>query len=274
MKKLSTLPSVQINLEKFKLLISGLADGGAFNKKVVEIRRKLRIPDDGLSTDQEIEKWTNWISDESDKVVSNKKWKEKIRKLDKDDPSFAKKKREIHKEIPLFFLGSSARDLVAKSPDLTENFIDTVCHYIKFGDRRIRIPNNYQIVIQKRNGKTIPTIELYGELTEHELAEMIKIIKLGNKHSEYFTSLKPLGELDKAITIMNLTKEKGTKLQSLVPDFEDDGKISDAYIVTEVVNERLDTRSRSKTNRAGVRKIRSRMEERLKEHFPKTYKPL
>lgn len=272
MKKTSTLTSVQINLEKFKLLIHDFVDGGDFNRKVAEIRKILRVPKDGISTDQEAIDWENWVMTESEAVQSSKKWRGKIKKLDKNNPDFEKKHQQLLKEIPLYFLGYSARKLVNENPDLTENFIDTVREYIKFGSGRFRIPNNYEITIQERNGKKIPTIEIYGELAEHEFAEIMRLMKFHNKHEQYYKRYSPLGDLDEFIKIKKLSGKKGQKILSNTPDLEKDGTYLDESIVTDIMPEWKDTNTRKKANLALIRQKRLRINERIEELFPNTYK--
>lgn len=266
MKKGSTFASVKINLEKLKLLISGSVDGNEFNDKIREIRKMVNIPEEGMSEDEQRKEWVERMMTQLDK------WQKDSRKLDKSDPNFSEKKRAISKKCDTFHLRRCAEDLVASNPDLSENFIDSIIEYAKYGKSLLPIPNNYRIIIQERNGKRVPTLELYGELTASELSEAKKILEMRNQDKQYFTRHRGLEEFNKSLKIKNLSQKRGSRLESTIPDVEKDGKFTDQSIVTEIIKERLDTSTRKKTNQAQIRQKRRRIEKRAKELFPNTYK--
>jgi hypothetical protein len=266
------MKSTQINLEKFKLLKSGLVDDGSFNEKVKKIRERLNIHTNGLSTSKDHKEWEEWLMNESDKVIESNKWKIKLRNLNRNDSNFEKMNRELHREIPVNFLKYAVEDLIAENPDLNGGLESLIREYIVSGDKMLPILSNYRIKIQEKNNKKIPTIEIYGQLTSKELAGAMKMIEIFNKHYNYFSTTKPLKDIDRDIKIKKLSKKKGARLKSRALDIEDNGKFSDETIVSKTFSEDLDTNKRIKANRALVRKRRSRLEERIKELFPNTAK--
>lgn len=266
------MKSIQANLEKFKLLISGLVDDDYFNKKVLEIRKKLNIPSEGILTSQDSKAWSERLIVESDKVIESKEWHQKLRSLDRNDPNFKKKNREIHAEVLVNLLKYSVEDLIAENADLDGSFENIINEHIVYGSKMMPLLGNYKIVVIEKNNKKIPTIEVYKELTTAELIQAMRIIKIFNKYDHFFTEVKPLKSIDQDIEIKKLTSKKGTQLKSNTPDFESDEVFKDESIISAIFPEEIDTNDKLKTNKALIRKRRSLLDKRIKEHFPNTYK--
>ena len=143
--------SQEINHEKLKWLISGLVDGGAFNEKISNIRKRLRLPKNGLKTNEASQKWHEQMRLKDDKLMFGKEWSLGIRKLDRLDPDYKKNLREYHKKLDVNYLTYSIDEIVEDNPDLNRNFKDAIRSYILFGS--IGSPGNYRVYSKHEGGK-------------------------------------------------------------------------------------------------------------------------
>ncbi len=262
------MTSHEINSERLKLLISGLVDGEKFKMRIKEIRKKLGIPNKGLRTIEESQAWHKTVSIKQDEIMTNPEWIERVYALDKNDPEYDTKYRNLHKEAPVNFLTYSIDELMEEYQDLSENLSSSVHDFILFNS--ISSPYNSRVYSRHKGDRHVIGIEVFGYVTEEEMESAFNELRV--LHDVSFRRVKPLSNLDQDIEILKLSQKKGTVLASNTPEIEEDGKYSDAAIVSAILPEKVDTKSKLKKNKAYVRKRRSRVSERIQKHFPKASK--
>lgn len=262
------MTSDKINSEKLKLLISGLVDGAKFKKRIKDIRNRLGIPNKGLKTIEESQAWYKASTLAQDEIMTNPEWIERVYALDKNDHEYDAKYRSLHKEAPINFLSYSIDELMEEYEDLSENLRSSIHDYILFNS--ISSPHNTNVYSHYKGDRHIVGVEFFGYETDEEMESSFRFVKELVKSS--FRRVKPLADIDQDIKILKLSQKKGAFVKSNTPDIEEDDKYSDASIVSEVLPEIIDTKGKSQKNKALIRKRRSRLNERIKEHFPKTSK--
>lgn len=259
--------SHKLNQEKFQALVSGLADNGRFNKRVGEVRRALKIPKDGLKTNEEAQKWQEDAIRKHDRLLDNKKWKEKVIALDKNDPKYDEKRRELHRKLPMNCLTYAIEDILNENSDLSDNFKGPIRDYILFNT--MPSPGNFRVYSRYEGDKRVTGIEIYGQLSKQEMRWAMRTLEMIN---DDLPRMRPYENFEQDIEILKLSKKKGEAIKSSCPDLEEDTTFSNETIIARVLPEELDTESRKKSNKDLIRKRKSRAKKRIKQHFPRTYK--
>lgn len=258
----------QINTGKFKILISGFVDNGRFNKRVAKIRKKLGIPPDGFSDSENIKQWHTKSMEETDEIL------EEIMKLDEKDPNYKDKYNKLYKKAPNFYLASEVQEIINKNPDLSKNFKTTIRQYIILGKNALIGIGSYSVFARQEGNNKIYGMEFYNRLSKKEFAEAVKTMELFNKR---LPKIPLSNNIDKDIEILKLSKKKGAKVSSIASGyfgFDEDSKFSDSDIVsqTEIVPLEDDNPKNRSKNKALIRQKRLRINEKLPQLFPKTYK--
>jgi len=265
---LKIMRSNEINLEKLKLLISGLADGDSFNKRIKLLRKELKIPARGLKTAEDSQNWHKAAMTKQDEIFYDPKWVERVYALDRNDPDYQKKYRDLHKEGPINLLTYSIQEIMKDYADLAKNLEDSVRGYILFNS--LSPSNNWTVFSTYEGDRHVTGVKFFGYVTKEEMESAFDLAKMITRES--FSQIKPHENIDQDIKILKLSKKKGSMFKSALPELDPPSKYTDATIVSKITPEHLDTRSNAKKHQTLVRVRRLRTEERIRKHFPKLQK--
>jgi len=238
-----------INQEKFTLLISGIVDGGTFNKRIAKIRAEVGIPANGFKTSAESKKWHSEYLEEMDREF---------------------KKKKINTKNRVFKYNEEIENIIKDNPDLGVNFRNAIRYYIMFGKKAMIGVGSYAVFSRNENGKKIYGMEFYNRLSKKEFADAVATMELFNKRLPKISSSK---DLDLDIKILKLSKKKGTKVvsdSSKYLELDENSPFSDENIILEVISEEKDTIENRQKNMAFVRQRRSRLDKKIKNLFPNT----
>lgn len=228
------MTTISINLERLAILKSGIVDSGSFNKKVFQIRKNFNIPRLGFPS---LNGYQNY-----------QKWKDKEKQ---------KKLIEVVNEI------------INKTPDLNSCMAGILYNHILFKEGMVAQRKSYNLSIETKNDQETCKFEFSGHLDPSILNRAFESIKTINNNMLH---LKPLNNLERDLKILKLSKNKGSKIKSNMPEIENDSTYNDEILVSEVFPENLDTFENLVKNRMLIRKRRSISKQRIKKLFPNTYK--
>ena len=222
------------NVEKLMLLTSGLVDDGDFNKKILQLRKTLGIPEDGFSVESSIDAYKVWKNKENQKKLEN-----------------------------------DVTEIVKMNPDLTPDMVSMVYNHALFPDTIMGQVDGYRLWMDNVDGVKTCKFEFKNHMDPRSLKRAIKSIREMNEQMPHF---KPFDDIKRDIEILRLSQKKGDQLTSRAPDLENDDEISDEYIVSAIMPEEEDTVENLEKNKAYIRKRRSLAEKRIEELFQITYK--
>lgn len=176
-RKFFSSDSYDRNLELMKLLVSHKR----FQKIIADARKRLKIPAGGMDdSDKSIEKWYNWLCDETDQVLTSEEFNEQgkqIRQMLKDKTISHKEAQELGQKLddttPLNYF-SKEPIKIAKQFNVPIHFKEAIQQYILTG--KIDAPQHNYSGAEWQSGELpwdagyIP-LKVYTRLTTDEWDE-------------------------------------------------------------------------------------------------------
>jgi hypothetical protein len=193
-------PGRKKNLDNLKLL----ASYPIFREEIKAVRQRLGIPNGGfgLENPKSVHRWQIDIAQTSEDTMRSQSFREQIRAIGKkladheiSENMAAKQSALLHASIPLNNLGYTARFLVQKF-NIPANYEESMRDYIIYG-AFLNLPGGFEIdyspstIISIKETPYIP-IKIYSELTDDDLRELKKTVKMHGKHLPKFQSLSNL----------------------------------------------------------------------------------
>ena len=191
------------NMDMMRLLVSH----NEFQKDVEDAREYLHIAPGGFKENNQIEKWTDELCRRSDEMIDSVDFNRKIRTI---RDSFAsgklghrmaqKQSRMVHFDIPVNY-NTYNPQFLAEKYNLPEHFAENIRGYILTGS--ISAPLN-NFTGGELPAWTLPkevryiSLKIYAQLTDDELQDLKREIKLMGKH---LPTLKPVKNLEQKLTL-------------------------------------------------------------------------
>jgi hypothetical protein len=187
-----------------------------FIKEILEIRRKLKIPENGFKKEEDVEKWQiDQIKEqdmfmESDRMARIQNQISVNLKSEQIEKSMANKQiKIITDESPINFFSNSIDELIRRFK-LPANHKMTLRIYILYGKLTWIPENNFSFRIDKE--KTV--FEIYSRLTKEEMGTLVKYIRIFNKRLPHIIKVssktKTQLHVEKSLNMENSTGEKIT----------------------------------------------------------------
>lgn len=204
-KNKRTSLSHERNLGTMKLLVS-YSD---FQKIVVEMRNRLKIPTNGFLKEDiiDIRNWHNYLLVESDEVMASKSFLEQEKRIGQNFAAKAISRKMANKQmgllyekIPLNYLHNRIFFIIDKF-NLPIHHRDYIKNHIIYGE--IDAPSyNYSIGPYKpsespKRARHIP-ITIYTRLDQKEVKELKRVIDMAGKNIPKYNVI---GNIDKKLTI-------------------------------------------------------------------------
>ena len=198
MKIIETLEkSSKRQKQKFKIL----ADNPEFQKDLAVIRRKWNIPENGLQSDEELEKWETWICDATDNFYDNEwpKYRAELADLETNDHlKFRERKKEIDLLAPINAFKKDYIDLILKY-NIPPRWKEGIRFYIKSGKTDyLVIGLGTMVQADEDTGQRMLFIRVDEDTTKDDLVHMWRSVKFQQDRLPYRVQDKfqPIKNLD------------------------------------------------------------------------------
>ncbi len=195
-------------LKKNKDNIKLLTTDKEFRVLICKIREDLNIPSIGFDNDEDIRKWSDELTQKSDKILLDKDFREKEIKLKEDNYeqkiSYTESKsrvNQLYDQVPIFYLKNRI-DFIIDKFNLPLNYEGFLRSYIIL-NKISNVPGQnftigeYPPFVKLREAKFIP-VKIFSRLTNDEIESLKEEV---TKFSKQLPKYSPLKNIDRDLEI-------------------------------------------------------------------------